>query len=114
MKKLIVVLLFGLIANFGISQVVIDSTIQATSVEYILAWDSSYCVEVENGIIEVTFGWELMKRVDGHTTKVETHPENYDISEKPVYINMVLSPQLVAAITGVLENRRNQLINIHY
>ena len=114
MKKIIVLLMLGMIANFGISQVVIDSTITATDIEYVLAWDSSYCVQVKDGVIEVNFGWELIKKVDGYITKDEKQQESYDITEMPIYINMVLSPALVATITAVLENRRNYLINIHY
>ena len=113
MKKILLIALM-FVSFIGYSQVTSDTTLNVSTVYYELSWDSSYCVQVENGVISVDFGWMLIKQVDGYTTKTESHSETYDISDKPTYIDMVLSPALVNAVTKILEGRRDKIINSHY
>ena len=109
MKKLLIII--GILFSFTVfSQVTTDTTFASSQVTYELSWDSSYTVKYINDTnIEVRFEWQLKKYIDGELTKNETHTEVKQIGDKPAYISLLLSPQVVNGIKGILENRKKQL-----
>jgi len=109
MKKILLIA-FMFVSFVGYSQVISDTTRDVSTEYYKLSWDSSYQVTVTGGHVLVSFKYEMEKYIDGILTKRETHNETKDITDSAALVNLVLSPTIVGKFTGLLENRKKQLV----